>query len=89
MPTSTDRRPVSARRGCVPKPPGMTAALDVPTDLANLHVLADETGLPLRMLRRWAYDRRLAVYRLGGTVYVSRADLGEFIAAGRIEPAAS
>lgn len=60
---------------------------DTPNDLLTLRELADVfPGIGYCRVSRMAYLRTIPVYRLGATLFVSRREFAEFVAARR-EPA--
>lgn len=64
----------------------LTAA--APTDLATISQLAElYPGLGRRMVQRIADERRCAVFRIGGRVFISGNEFAAYLASGRIESA--
>jgi hypothetical protein len=58
--------------------------LEFPTDLVGVRKLASEfEGFDDRMIRRWITQSLFPVYRLGGRVWISRADFATWLAKNR------
>jgi excisionase family DNA binding protein len=56
--------------------------------LLTVEEAADRLGTSVRFVRRLIAERRIAYIRIGRHVRIAEADLGSFIAAGRIEASA-
>jgi excisionase family DNA binding protein len=57
-----------------------------PIELLTIEEAAERISMSARYVRRLISERRIAFYRIGRSVRIDPADLGEFVTAGRIEP---
>ena len=53
--------------------------------LLTVEEAAGRLGTSLRFVRRLIAERRIAYVKVGRHVRIAEADLGEFVAAGRVE----
>jgi excisionase family DNA binding protein len=60
-------------------------SLSTPADLENLTSAAAHTRVPRTHLVELVRNGRLGHWRIGGRIYLSRAEVVAFIAAGRVE----
>ena len=55
--------------------------------LLTVEQAAERLGTSTRFIRRLIADRRIAYHKVGRHVRIAEADLINFVAAGRVEPA--